>query len=62
MAEVKKVDFSQADSILEEEDQATLAAIDEGIKQAEEGRLIPAAEVRKLIPQWISKFSTPPER
>ncbi len=62
MAESKKVDFSRTDSILDEEDEATLAAIDEGIKQAQEGRLIPADEVRKLIPQWISKFSTHPKR
>ena len=40
----------------------TLAAIDRGIKDADEGRTVSIDEVRKLIPQWISKFSTPDQR
>jgi predicted transcriptional regulator len=38
-----------------EVDAKTLAAIDRGIMDAEEGRTVPIEEVRKLIPQWISK-------
>ncbi|MGD0698092.1 MAG: antitoxin [Terriglobia bacterium] len=41
-----------------EVDAETLAAIDEGIADAEAGRTVPAEEVRKLIPQWISKFES----
>ena len=59
MAERVEADICQNSSILDEEDEATLMAIDEGIRQANEGQLVPADEVRKLIPQWISKFSTP---
>ena len=36
----------------------TLAAIDRGIKDADEGRTVSSDEVRKLIPQWISKFES----
>jgi predicted transcriptional regulator len=36
----------------------TLAAIDHGISDADEGRTVPIEEVRKLIPEWISKFES----
>ena len=45
-----------------EVDKNTVAAIDRGILTANEGRLVSSEEVRKLIPQWISKFSTPDQR
>jgi len=41
-----------------EVDQETLAAIDRGIKDADEGRTVALDDVRKLIPQWISKFES----
>ena len=62
MAEVKKLDFSGTDHILDEEDEATLAAIDRGIKDADEGRLVPAEEVRKRMKKWITKSSSPNPR
>jgi len=37
-------------------DAETLAAIDRGIKDADEGRTVSIEEVRQTIPQWISKF------
>jgi predicted transcriptional regulator len=36
----------------------TLAAIDRGIADADNGRAVPVEEVRKLIPEWISKFES----
>ena len=63
MGEVKKLDFD-ADStpILDEEDEATLAAIDRGIKAADEGRLVPLQEVRRRMEQWATKSSSPKMR
>jgi predicted transcriptional regulator len=39
-----------------EVDAKTLAAIDRGIADADAGRVVPLGEVRKLVPQWISKI------
>jgi predicted transcriptional regulator len=39
-------------------DSETLAAIDQGIKAADEGRAVPLEEVRKMIPKWISKLES----
>ena len=41
-----------------EVDTSTLAAIDRGIKDAEQGHTVPIDEVRKMIPKWISKFES----
>ena len=41
-----------------EEDEETLAAIDRGIKAADEGRTVSLEEVRKMIPEWIAKFES----
>ena len=39
-------------------DAETLAAIDRGIKGADEGRTVSLDEAFELIPQWISKFAS----
>jgi predicted transcriptional regulator len=39
-------------------DAETLAAIDRGIRDADEGRTVSIDEVRKMIPKWISKFES----
>ena len=43
-------------------DAKTFAAIDRGIVDADAGRVVPLEEVRKLVPQWISKFQSPKPR
>ena len=41
-----------------EVDAETAAAIERGIKDADEGRTFSLDEVRKMIPEWISKFES----
>ena len=62
MAEAKKFEFEDPFPVGDEEDQETLAAIDEGIRDAQAGRTVPGEEVRKLLPQWITASSTRKER
>jgi predicted transcriptional regulator len=62
MANVSRIDFDDPASILDEEDEETLAAIDEGIRDAEAGRTVPIEEVRKLLPKWITASSSRKER
>jgi hypothetical protein len=39
-------------------DADTLTKIDRAIKDSDEGRTIPLDKVRKIIPQWTSKFKS----
>jgi predicted transcriptional regulator len=62
MAKVSRIDFDEPASIQAEEDEEVLAAIDEGIRDAEAGRTVPVEEVRKLLPKWITDSSSRKER
>ena len=62
MADAKKINFNEPAPLTIKEDDATLAAIDRGIKDADEGRTVPFEEVRKMIPEWISKFESRKKR
>jgi predicted transcriptional regulator len=44
------------------EDAATLAAIDEGLRDAKAGRTTPIEEVRKRMPQWIAESTSRKDR
>jgi predicted transcriptional regulator len=49
MAKSSKVDFENLPPVENKEDEQTLAAIDEGIRDAKRGRTLPAEDVRKLV-------------
>ena len=53
MAKVKESEIEKPVPVTDDEDEATLAAIDEGIRDAKAGRTVVADEVRKLLPKWI---------
>ena len=55
MAETtKESDFEKTVPLPDDEDETTLAAIDEGVRDAKEGRTVSLSEVRKLLPKWIT--------
>lgn len=58
MAKAIKFDLESPAPILNEEDEETLAAIDEGIRDAKAGRTVPEEGVRKRLPKWITASPT----
>ncbi|HEY6764427.1 MAG TPA: hypothetical protein VI386_06620 [Candidatus Sulfotelmatobacter sp.] len=62
MAKAKKFELESPAPILNDEDEEALAAIDEGIQDARTGRTVPAEEVRKRLPKWITASSIRQER
>ncbi len=58
MADGKAID-PLVSSEPEVEVDAETAAIERAIRAADQGRIVSAEEVRKLIPQWISTFAIP---
>lgn len=62
MAKPKKFDLDNPTPVVDDEDEETLAAIDEGLRDVEAGRTIPAQEVRRLLPKWTTASSTQKKR
>lgn len=58
MAKSKKFDLENPAPVVDDEDEETLAAIDEGRRDAEAGRTVPTEEVRRLLPKWTTASST----
>lgn len=58
MAKAKKLDLDTPALALDEEDPETLAAIDEGIRDVEAGRVVPEEKVRDLVSKWITGSSS----
>ena len=59
---VSKIDFDDPAPLTEEEDEETLAAIDEGLRDVEAGRTVTMDEVRKQLPKWITVSTLRKER
>jgi predicted transcriptional regulator len=53
------LDLNAPNAMTDDEDEGTIAAIRRGVRDAEDGRVTPIEEVEKMLPQWISKSSSP---
>ena len=62
MANASRIDFDAPASIDEDEDEETVTAIDEGIRDAAAGRTFSIEEVRKLLPTWVTDSFSRKER
>ena len=58
MAKARKSELENPAPVIDDEGEEILAAIDEGIRDAEADRIVPAQEVRKRLRQWITSSST----
>jgi len=54
MAKSRKFDFDRPPPVIDDEDEKSLTAIDEGIGEAKAGRTTPIEEVRKCLHKWVS--------
>jgi predicted transcriptional regulator len=57
MAKSKKFDLENPAPVVDDEDEETLVAIDQGMRDAEAGRTVPAEDVRRLLPKWTTDSS-----
>jgi len=62
MAKAKEFGLDSPAPVIEDEDEKTLQAIDEGIRDAEAGRTVPIEKVRKRMNKWITASSSRKER
>lgn len=58
MDKVRGIDFDDPAPVDGEENEETLAAIEEGIRDAGAGHTVPIEEVRRLLPGWITASSS----
>ena len=58
MGEAKPADQFTSTEEEVEVDEETLAAIDRGIKAADEGRVVPLEEVKRRMQEWHTKSSS----
>lgn len=58
MRKLGQLEFDRPASTQDGEDEETLAAIDEGIRDANAGRVATPEQARKLLSKWITESST----
>jgi len=62
VAKIKKFDLEDPAHLLDEEDAETLAAIDEGVRDADAGRVSPPEKAREVLTKWNAASSTRKKR
>jgi hypothetical protein len=62
MAKARKFDLESPAPIVDDEDEETLAAIDEGIRDADAGRVVPAEKAREVLAKWTTHSATRKKR
>jgi hypothetical protein len=62
MAKAHKFDLENPAPSLDDEDEETLAAIDEGTRDAEAGQVVPAEKARELLPKCTIHAPAPLRR
>jgi predicted transcriptional regulator len=58
MAKIKKRVIEKPAPVADDEDEKTLAAIDEGVCDAKADRTVPSEEVRKRLTKWTTVSSS----
>ena len=58
MTKAKEFDFKSPAPVVEDEDEKTLAAIDEGIRDANADQTVTIEKVRKHLNKWITASSS----
>jgi hypothetical protein len=62
MAKAHKFDLENPAPILDDEDEETLAAIEEGIRDADAGRVAPPEKAREVLAKWTTHSATRKKR
>jgi predicted transcriptional regulator len=62
MAKAKEFECEKPTPVSDDEDEGALAAIDQGLADAKADRTVSIADVRKLLPKWITGSSSRKER
>jgi hypothetical protein len=62
MAKAHKFDLDDPALLLDDENDETLAAIDEGIRDADAGRVAPPEKAREVLAKWTTHSATRKKR